>query len=271
MRIRTIKPEFWTNEKLCSLPECTHLFAAALLNYADDDGYFNANPGLIKGALFPIRETSRSIPVMIRELSEIGYLKIGETDDERKYGLIVHFSEHQVINKKKESKIKCLEISWFCTVPVPDEYRTDTVGVPPGMDQGKGREKERGTEKEIAAARPQPPKSGVEVWNAYSSAYLKRYGTEPARNAKVNALCKRLCDLLPADEAPLVAAHYLTTRANPYAQSGHCLDLLIRDAQKIHTEWKTGQRITQSQARENDRVQGMGDLWQKVIDERGEK
>jgi hypothetical protein len=91
---------------------------------------------------------------MIRELSDIGYLKIGETDDDRKYGLIVHFSEHQVINKKKESKIKCLEISWFCTVPVPDEYRTDTVGVPPGIDQGKGVEGNREEERKQLSLLP---------------------------------------------------------------------------------------------------------------------
>jgi hypothetical protein len=39
-RIRTIKPEFWRSEDLCSLPEATHMLAAALLNYADDEGFF---------------------------------------------------------------------------------------------------------------------------------------------------------------------------------------------------------------------------------------
>lgn len=126
MRIRTIKPEFWTNEKLCSLHECTHMFAAALLNYVDDEGYFNANPGLIKGALFPIRETSRSIPDMLHDLSKIGFLKLGETDDERKYGLVINFRKHQFINKPSASKIKGLDISWYCTEPLRENYCSAT-------------------------------------------------------------------------------------------------------------------------------------------------
>jgi hypothetical protein len=136
LRIRTIKPEFWINEKLCSLDECTHLFAAALLNYVDDEGYFNANPGLIKGALFPIRETSRTIPVMLQELSQIGYLNLGETSDGRKYGFVVHFSKHQVINKPKESNIKNLEISWDTTVLVPYSSGTSTTGKGTGKGTG---------------------------------------------------------------------------------------------------------------------------------------
>jgi hypothetical protein len=54
-RIRTIKPEFWRHEDLSALPEATHMLAAQLLNYADDYGYFNANPALIKAEVSPLR------------------------------------------------------------------------------------------------------------------------------------------------------------------------------------------------------------------------
>lgn len=63
-RIRTIKPTFWTDEDMAEISESACLLAIGLLNYADDEGYFNANPKLIKAAVFPIRETSRSIPVL---------------------------------------------------------------------------------------------------------------------------------------------------------------------------------------------------------------
>ena len=39
-RIRTIKPDFWKHEDLSALPEITHMLAAALLNHADDEGFF---------------------------------------------------------------------------------------------------------------------------------------------------------------------------------------------------------------------------------------
>ena len=53
-RIRTIKPEFWRHEDLSALPADTHMLAAALLNYADDEGYFNANPKLVEAECFPV-------------------------------------------------------------------------------------------------------------------------------------------------------------------------------------------------------------------------
>ena len=84
------------------------MFAAALLNYCDDEGYFNANTKLIKAALYPIREPSVSIHGMLTELSNIGYLRIGDGDDGRKYGHVVAFCEHQKINRASASKIKHL-------------------------------------------------------------------------------------------------------------------------------------------------------------------
>lgn len=70
-RIRTIKPEFWTNESLSALSAETHMLAAALLNYADDEGYFNANPGLVKAACSPLRESSVSTHTQLKRLAEI--------------------------------------------------------------------------------------------------------------------------------------------------------------------------------------------------------
>lgn len=108
MRIRSIKPEFWANEKLSELPEVTHMLAAALLNYADDEGYFNAHPKLIEAALFPLREPSVSVQVMLKQLASIGYLRLGSGDDGRTYGQIVAFTEHQRVNRPTPSKIKPL-------------------------------------------------------------------------------------------------------------------------------------------------------------------
>lgn len=127
-RIRTIKPEFWTDEDMAEVSEPACLLAIGLLNYADDEGYFNANPKLIKAAVFPIREPSVPIPVLIRELSNCGYLSMFSTPDGKHFGVITNFLKHQVVNKPKESKIKGLPL-------VPYEYGTDTVQVPLGMDQ----------------------------------------------------------------------------------------------------------------------------------------
>lgn len=111
-RIRTVKPEFWENEKLSALPEATHMLAAALLNYADDEGFFHANPLLIRARCSPLREPSVAIGESLRLLCEDGYLTIGTTPDGRAYGRINHFLEHQRISHPAKSKIACLDIVW---------------------------------------------------------------------------------------------------------------------------------------------------------------
>lgn len=131
-RIRTIKPEFWTDEDMSEVSEAACLLAIGLLNYADDEGYFNANPKLIKAAIFPIRDQSGSIPVLMRELSSVGYISLFSGHDGKIYGLVNNFAKHQVINKAKKSIIRDL-----CVLPY--EYGTDTEQLPPGKE-GKGKE-----------------------------------------------------------------------------------------------------------------------------------
>lgn len=128
-RIRTIKPEFWTDEDMAEVSEAACLLAIGLLNYADDEGYFNANPKLIKAAVFPIREPSVTIPVMLRELSNHGYLTLFYTSDNKHFGLINNFGRHQVVNKPRASKIRELDL-------LPEDYGSNTGGLPTGMDQG---------------------------------------------------------------------------------------------------------------------------------------
>lgn len=132
-RIRTIKPTFWTDEDMAEVSEAACLLAIGLLNYADDEGYFNANPKLIKAAVFPLREPSGSIPVLLQELSNCGYIRLFSAQNGKRFGLIINFTKHQVINKKTISKIKEMDL-------IPEDYGSDTGELPPGRE-GKGKER----------------------------------------------------------------------------------------------------------------------------------
>jgi hypothetical protein len=169
MRIRTIKPEFWANENIAKLPDFTILLAIGLLNYADDEGYFNANPALIRAALFPLREDSSSIPVALQDLSKQGFVALYSAGDGRKYGNIVNFLKHQVINKPNKSKIKELCAG---VVPIPEDSRSDTVALQvgtgireQGMDQGTGREVADAPAAEPSVKASRPP--SLEDWLAH--------------------------------------------------------------------------------------------------------
>lgn len=137
-RIRTIKPEFWRNEDLSAVSPEAALLAIGLLNYCDDEGYFNANAKLIESDVFPLRELSGSCPVLIDELHRIGYLAFFSASDGKRYGQVVNFEKHQVINKKNISRIKPL-------IDLPEDYGSCPVMVKVGKER-KGKGMEQGKE-----------------------------------------------------------------------------------------------------------------------------
>src|SRR5439155_25851448 len=138
-RIRTIKPEFTQDEELSSLPAETHLLAAGLLCYSDDDGFFNANHGLVKASVFPLRETSVSIHEMLTQLSGIGFIRLGIAADGKHYGHVKKFTEHQRVNRPTPSKIKGLDIRWNESVSTQGGLNEDSLGERNGMEW-KGKE-----------------------------------------------------------------------------------------------------------------------------------
>jgi DNA replication protein DnaT len=143
-RIRTIKPEFWQDEDLASLSAESNLLAIGLLNQADDEGYFKANPALLKAAIFPLRETSLSTHCMLTELSNIGYLELFEGSDGKQYGLVKNFLKHQKINRPTASKYKALR-----------EFTEDSVSAHQNVSgEGKGKE---GKGKEVGAQKFKVP------------------------------------------------------------------------------------------------------------------
>src|ERR1017187_10161423 len=134
-RIRSIKPEFTQNESLSALPAETHLFAVGLLCYADDEGYFNANLGLVKASVFPLRETSLPIHDMFTQLGRIDFIRLGTAADGKRYGRIVKFADHQRVNRPTASKIKTLDVRWEQSATTHAALTDDS------LPEGKGRER----------------------------------------------------------------------------------------------------------------------------------
>jgi len=153
MRIRTIKPEFWTNEELSEISTEATLLAIGLLNYVDDEGYFNANNLLIKSAIFPIRKLSKSIDVLLKELQSINYIVCQNGTDGKTYGFVNNFTKHQVIQRPKVSKIKDL-------IAINDSSMINHIQVnDASMQEGKGKER-KGTGK----GREQLGEISLDVW-----------------------------------------------------------------------------------------------------------
>ncbi|WP_127159233.1 hypothetical protein [Xanthomonas arboricola] len=148
-RIRTIKPEFWKHEDLSALPEITHMLAAALLNHADDEGYFNANPALVKAECLPLRESSVSTHDSLQSLAKVGFIELGVGEDGKRYGRVVKFDEHQRVNRPTPSKIKAMQVVWEYSVTTHAQLSESS----PPERKGTGKGKEQGREEETSSLR----------------------------------------------------------------------------------------------------------------------
>ena len=105
-----------------------------------------------------------------------------------------------------------------------------------------------------------------DAWQAYADAYFNRYGTEPVRNAKVNSQLVQFIQRIGKDEAPGVAAFYVSNNNAFYVARGHAIGLLLSDAEKLRTEWATNRQITSTQAGHMDKRSATQQVFRKLID-----
>lgn len=94
-----------------------------------------------------------------------------------------------------------------------------------------------------------------EVWKAYSEAYKAKYQAAPVRNATINGQLAQVVARLGAEESPGVAAFYLSHKNGLYVSAMHPVNLLLRDAEKLRTEWATGRQVTRTQGQMADKTQ----------------
>lgn len=105
-RIRTIKPDFWTDEKIgTSLKRDERLLFIGLWNLADDQGVLKSSAAYIKGQLFSYDEELRTQTVTMwltsieKALMIVPFILNGES-----YYIIRTFKDHQLINRPSKPK-----------------------------------------------------------------------------------------------------------------------------------------------------------------------
>lgn len=142
-RIRTIKPEFWTDEKVVDLSPIARLLFIGLWNFADDEGRMVYSPRRIKMQILPADNADSSALLgEIRRASLITVYVVGGVE----YLQINGFGKHQKIDARSVSKLPA--------PPIPAE----SPRVPPipadGRDQGREGIKEGIKEEKDGAAAP---------------------------------------------------------------------------------------------------------------------
>lgn len=101
-RIRTIKPDFWTDEKLTECSMSARLLFIGMFNFADDNGNLSASAKKLKMQIFPADNVD--CQPLLDELIAHGIL-IEYSVSGDKYLNIKGFKKHQVINRPSTSSI----------------------------------------------------------------------------------------------------------------------------------------------------------------------
>lgn len=144
-------------------------------------------------------------------------------------------------------------------VPKRDPERPDSGST---IDNSK-RQPQKTTPKDISAeASP-----SAATWAAYAAAYEARYGVAPSRSATVNSQLANFVSRIPRADAPAVAAFYVGHNDAYYIKRGHQVGVMLRDAEKLRTEWFTNRKTTQTAAHQADRREAAAQVWGPMIEE----
>jgi hypothetical protein len=106
-----------------------------------------------------------------------------------------------------------------------------------------------------------------ETWNAYASAYEQRYGAPPVRNSTINGQLAQFVKRIGDVEAPHVAMFYVRHNGQFYVKKMHAVGAMLMDAEKLRTEWATNRSMTETQARQTDRRQATGNVFNQLLEE----
>lgn len=106
-RIRTIKPEFWADEKLAELSPIERLVFLGLIGMADDFGRLHDNEKVIDAFVFPY--TDDSVRESLASLSRIGRIRRGSAKNGKRIIEIVNWGKHQRVDKPQgKAALPCI-------------------------------------------------------------------------------------------------------------------------------------------------------------------
>lgn len=257
-RIRSIKPAFFRHARLFDAEKETGLplrvAFAGLWTTADRDGRFEWNPRELKLDALPYDEVdfSRVLDALWTRGHIAKYACGG-----KEYGFIPSWEDHQVINNRESvSVLPAPDESSILTPTCTREARVNDATTTPLVHapvEGKGREgKGNGREgdspavtpKKAKTSKPKPESATSATWASYAAAYEARYSVAPVRNATVNGQLAQFVARVSVEEAPAIAEFYLGHTSGLYRSAQHPVNLLLRDAESLRTQWATGRQAS---------------------------
>lgn len=283
-RARNIKPGFFKNYDLADLGPYAQLLFAGLWCLADKEGRLEDKPRFIKAEIFPYYDCD--VNGELTKLERLGFVKRYVAQ-----GIAViqiqNFTKHQSPHHtEKASELPAEELEAAANPHEIEAHgangeltvnsRKHNGGNPPdslipdsGFSDSLIPDSPIPERTSLPASGNGPQKRGESetgtTWAAYSDAYFSRYGTEPVRNASVNGKLAQFVARLGRDEAPHVARFFVGHNNAYYVREMHAVGAMLKDAEKLRTEWATNSRMTQTKALQADKTQTNLDAFAPLI------
>jgi hypothetical protein len=208
-RIRTIKPEFFSDEKLAALSAIDRLVYIGLWSIADDEGRLLDNTKLIDGQIFPL--TDESSRESLETLAKLDRIRRYCTANGQRVIQILRWTDHQKIDKPSKSRL-----------PANDpQVATDESPGDASSDSREG----------VAKASPEP-----RSWTLDHGPSTVDQRPPTTDNAAAVALCQRLASavngVLPRKPIDAAKAYNISAASTILAitTDGELIERVVRDA-----------------------------------------
>lgn len=243
-RIRSIKPEFWTDGKIRRLNADSALFFIALWNFADDYGYFQLDS--LDLSLKCPRYRPQAIQRMLRCLLDAGLIRVSHS---LAVGQIVNW-QHQKIKDRRASDWMNMEISW--DTAFPDAPRSEKSRPRIGKDRiGEDRNSVREAEP-ASAPSAEPPAKANEFIAAYCRKFKERWGINPVIQGKDQGAAKQHAKKLRIDQWEEILDAYFRMPDAQAVKWKHPLTSISVKMNEILVYAKSGEFTSRRQAMQAD-------------------
>jgi len=168
MRIRSIKPEFWSSEDIAALPWDCRLLFIGLWSYVDDSGVGRDNEKLIVADLFPLEDDTRdALATVSRGLDALTAAGLVNryTVDGRRFLHITTWRSHQKIDRPANPRYPsptCENAEIRDALATPSRHPIE--GSSPGTgEQGNRGTGEQGNDDSLRSSSPSAAKRGTRL------------------------------------------------------------------------------------------------------------
>lgn len=276
-RIRTVKPEFWSDEKVAQLSEGCMAFFIGLWNFCDDEGKCENNARQLSLRM-PVFRT-KDILTWLSRLSELGLIRFSHDSQ----WLLVTNWNHQKIDRPRLPKVKAAEIQWL---PIPDSTkpresssnvrRKDRIGSDRiGSDRIRRRPRKTiaKTQPELVPTSFDTPPAGAPLSAAaetedvigryhelWKQLYKERAPLLPLDYKKLNDLAKNL----GAKTAISLVEAFFAMPDSWFISKRHDVQSLISNLTKVQHFVATGKTVTRRDADSIESAQSLANQIQRL-------